>query len=293
VGPRWWLVRTHNHGILVGLEIIPLSPQNSRIVSPNNSETLIITRTDDVTVIKFNRPDRYNSFNREMALALQKALDVCFVDGTRCVVITGEGKAFCAGQDLNEVTDPNGPPLKNIVSDHFNPIIRKIRELNMPVIAAVNGAAAGAGANIALACDVVIAKESSYFMQAFSAIGLIPDSGGTFHLPRLIGWQRASALMMLGDKVSAKDAEAMGMIYKVIADAEWDTYVQSLSQRMAGMATKGLALTKRALNLSLNHDLYEQLNFEEQLQTIAGESSDYKEGVQSFLEKRKPNFTGN
>jgi 2-(1,2-epoxy-1,2-dihydrophenyl)acetyl-CoA isomerase len=228
-----------------------------------------------------------------MALALQKALDVCFVDGTRCVVITGEGKAFCAGQDLNEVVDPNGPPMKNIVSDHFNPIIRKIRELNMPVIAAVNGAAAGAGANIALACDVVIAKEPSYFMQAFSAIGLIPDSGGTFHLPRLIGWQRASALMMLGDKVSAKDAEAMGMIYKVIADAEWDTYVQSLSQRMAGMATKGLALTKRALNLSLNHDLYEQLNFEEQLQTIAGESSDYKEGVQAFLEKRKPNFTGN
>jgi len=209
------------------------------------------------------------------------------------VVITGEGKAFCAGQDLNEVVDPNGPPMKNIVSDHFNPIIRKIRELNMPVIAAVNGAAAGAGANIALACDVVIAKESSYFMQAFSAIGLIPDSGGTFHLPRLIGWQRASAFMMLGDKVSAKDAEAMGMIYKVIADAEWDTYVQSLSQRMAGMATKGLALTKRALNLSLNHNLYEQLNFEEQLQTIAGESSDYKEGVQAFLEKRKPNFTGN
>ena len=256
------------------------------------SETLIITKTENITTIKLNRPDRYNSFNQAMAFALQKALDQCETDGTRCVLITGEGKAFSAGQDLNEVVDPNGPPMQRIVADHYNPIIRRIRELNIPIIAAVNGAAAGAGANIALACDIVIAKESSYFLQAFSAIGLIPDSGGTYHLPRLIGWQRASALMMLGDKVYAKDAETMGMIYKCVADADWDAYVQSLSQRIAGMATKGLALTKQALNASLNHSLDEQLNVEEQLQTHAGKSSDYKEGVQAFLEKRKPNFTG-
>jgi 2-(1,2-epoxy-1,2-dihydrophenyl)acetyl-CoA isomerase len=255
-------------------------------------DTLIITKTDNVTVIKLNRTDRYNSFNQAMAFELQKALDQCETDGTRCILITGEGKAFSAGQDLNEVVDPNGPPMQRIVSDHYNPIIRRIRELNIPVIAAVNGAAAGAGANIALSCDIVIAKESSYFLQAFSAIGLIPDSGGTYHLPRLIGWQRASALMMLGDKVYAKDAEAMGMIYKCVADPEWDSYVQSLAQRIAGMATKGLALTKQALNASMNNSLDEQLNVEEQLQTRAGKSSDYKEGVQAFLEKRKPNFTG-
>ena len=228
-----------------------------------------------------------------MAFELQKALDQCETDGTRCILITGEGKAFSAGQDLNEVVDPNGPPMQRIVADHYNPIIRRIRELNIPIIAAVNGAAAGAGANIALACDIVIAKETSYFLQAFSAIGLIPDSGGTYHLPRLIGWQRASALMMLGDKVPAKEAEVMGMIYKCVADAEWDTYVQALSQRVASMATKGLALTKQALNASLTNSLHDQLNVEEQLQTQAGKSSDYKEGVQAFLEKRKPNFTGN
>ncbi|HEX5113021.1 MAG TPA: enoyl-CoA hydratase-related protein [Saprospiraceae bacterium] len=256
------------------------------------TETLIITKEDNVTTIKLNRPDRYNSFNQAMAFALQKALDQCETDGTRCILITGEGKAFSAGQDLNEVVDPNGPPMQRIVADHYNPIIRRIRELNIPIIAAVNGAAAGAGANIALSCDIVIAKETSYFLQAFSAIGLIPDSGGTYHLPRLIGWQRASALMMLGDKVYAKEAETMGMIYKCVADTDWDTYVQSLSQRIAGMATKGLALTKQALNASLNHSLDEQLNVEEQLQTHAGKSSDYKEGVQAFLEKRKPNFTG-
>ncbi len=257
------------------------------------SDTLNIKSEDQVTVITLHRPDRYNSFNQEMAFELQKALDHCATDGTRCVVITGAGKAFSAGQDLHEVVDPNGPPMQNIVSDHFNPIIRRIRELNLPVIAAVNGAAAGAGANIALACDIVVAKESSYFLQAFSAIGLIPDSGGTYHLPRLIGWQRASALMMLGDKVGAKEAEIMGMIYKVIADTEWEEYVKSLSLRVASMPTKGLALTKRALNLSLSHTLDEQLKFEEKLQARAGKTSDYKEGVQAFLEKRKPDFTGN
>ena len=161
------------------------------------------------------------------------------------------------------MTDPNGPALQSIVAEHYNPIITRLRDLELPIIAAVNGAAAGAGANIALACDIVIAKESSYFLQAFSHIGLIPDRGCTYHLPRLIGFQRASALMMLGEKVAAKDAEAMGMIYKAVPDAEWDEYVVKLSQRLAAMPTRGLALTKRALNATFENNLADQLAMEE------------------------------
>lgn len=256
------------------------------------TSTLIRVQEGAVTIIRLNRPERYNSFNREMALGLQQMLDQCAEDGTRCIVITGEGKAFSAGQDLNEVTDPDGPPLPSIVAEHYNPIITRLRDLEMPVIAAVNGAAAGAGANIALACDIVIAKESSYFLQAFSHIGLIPDSGGTYHLPRLIGFQRASALMMLGEKVSAKDAESMGMIYKAVPEEEWDAYVNMLSKRLAAMPTRGLALTKKALNMSLENNLADQLDVEEKIQTAAGKTADYHEGVSAFLEKRKPNFTG-
>ncbi len=261
-------------------------------MTPTPTNTLICTKDGDITTIRLNRPDRYNSFNREMAIGLQQLLDRCAEDGTRCLVITGEGKAFSAGQDLNEVTDPNGPPLQSIVAEHYNPIITRLRDLEMPVIAAVNGAAAGAGANIALACDIVIAKESSYFLQAFSHIGLIPDSGGTYHLPRLIGFQRASALMMLGEKVAAKDAEAMGMIYKAIPEGDWEEYVTKLSQRLAAMPTRGLALTKRALNATFENNLADQLDMEEKIQTTAGKTADYHEGVSAFLEKRKANFTG-
>lgn len=253
---------------------------------------LIHSKENNITTIRFNRPDRYNSFVRDMALQFQEMLDACITDGTRCLVITGEGKAFSAGQDLNEVTDPNGPKLQNIVSDHYNPIITRIRNLPIPVIAAVNGAAAGAGANIALACDIVIAKTSAYFLQAFSHIGLIPDSGGTYHLPRLIGFQRASALMMLGEKVSATDAALMGMIYRVVPDEEWDSYVIELAKKVASMPTKGLALTKQALNKSLVNNLDQQLSVEHILQTEAGRTYDYQEGVKAFLEKRKPSFKG-
>ncbi len=257
-----------------------------------NQEMLILQREGDVTTIRFNRPLRYNSFVKDMALQLQAKLDECKTDGTRCLILTGEGKAFSAGQDLNEVTDPDGPELQRIVADHYNPVILRLRNLPIPVLAAVNGVAAGAGANIALACDIVIAKASSYFLQAFSHIGLIPDSGGTYHLPRLIGFQRASALMMLGEKVSARDAEYMGMIYKAINDEEWDTYVSDLAKKIAAMTTKGLALTKRALNMSLVNNLAAQLDMEEQLQTEAGRTEDYEEGVKAFLEKRKPLFNG-
>ena len=190
------------------------------------------------------------------------------------------------------MTDPDGPELQKIVGDHYNPIIQRIRNIELPVIAAVNGIAAGAGANIALACDIVIAKESSYFLQAFSHIGLVPDSGGTYHLPRLIGFQKASALMMLGEKVGAVEAEKMGMIYKAVPDEEWIDYVLKTSKRIAGMPTRGLALTKQALNASLSNSLTDQLMIEEKLQVEAGKTLDYAEGVNAFLEKRKANFTG-
>ncbi len=228
-----------------------------------------------------------------MALDFHAALDQATVDeNVRCIVITGSGKAFCAGQDLQEATDPSGPPLSKIVSEHYNPIITRIRNIPKPVIAAVNGVAAGAGANIALACDIVLATESASFIQAFSKIGLIPDSGGTYTLPRLIGLQRATALMMLAEKVSATEAQQMGMIYKVYPDVLFLEEVQKIAQQLAKMPTYGLALTKQALNHTFQHTLEQQLHLEDELQTLAGNSDDYKEGTTAFLEKRSPVFSG-
>jgi 2-(1,2-epoxy-1,2-dihydrophenyl)acetyl-CoA isomerase len=228
-----------------------------------------------------------------MALQLQEVLDDCAVNPEiRAVLITGEGKAFCAGQDLAEATDPDGPELKAIVRDHYNPIIIKIRELEKPVIAAVNGVAAGAGANIALTCDIVVAKKSASFIQAFSKIGLIPDSGGTYFLPRLIGMQKALALMMTGDKVSADDAERMNMIYKVFEDESFDEEVTKLAENLATMPTYGLGLTKKAVNLGLFNSLEDQLDLEESLQTEAGETDDFTEGVNAFIQKRSAVFKG-
>lgn len=256
-------------------------------------DNIIFEKSSGIGRIKLNRPDMLNSFNKDMALAVQNALDDCAEDSEiRCIVITGSGRAFSAGQDLQEATDPNGPELKSIVKDHYNPIILKLRGIEKPVVAAVNGVAAGAGANIALACDIVIATESASFIQAFSKIGLIPDSGGTYTLPRLIGLQRASALMMLGDKVSAREAEQMGMIYRAVADDEFNDTVEQTAGKLAKMPTRGLGMTKRALNLSLANDLSQQLDIEEDLQKKAGSTADYNEGVSAFLEKRKPNFTG-
>lgn len=254
---------------------------------------LQFTKENGVATLQFNRPDKYNSFNQELAFAVQKALDDCNADDeVRVIVLTGSGKAFCAGQDLVEAIDPNGPPLKNIVGDHYNPIVMRLREIEKPIIAAVNGVAAGAGANIALACDIVVAKKSAAFIQAFSAIGLIPDSGGTFFLPRLVGAQKALALMLTGDKVTAEEAEAMNMIYKAVADEEFDAYIQGMTTKMAKMPTTGYGLTKRAVNESFNNTLKQQLDLEEELQAIAGSTQDFKEGTQAFVEKRKPNFIG-
>ncbi|MBI1836887.1 MAG: enoyl-CoA hydratase/isomerase family protein [Flavobacteriia bacterium] len=199
---------------------------------------LVISTQNGVCEIKLNRPEVFNSFNKTMAIQLQNALDTCEKEeAVRAIIITGEGKAFCAGQDLAEATDPNGPELKSIVKDHYNPIIERIRNIEKPIIAAVNGVAAGAGANIALACDITIAKKSASFIQAFSKIGLIPDSGGTFFLPRIIGSQKALALMMTGDKVTAEEAEQMNMIYKAVADENFEEEVFKFANQIASMPT--------------------------------------------------------
>ncbi len=259
----------------------------------NNSIELKIE--NNVAWISLNRPDVFNSFNREMALSLQEVLDNCAQDNhVRAIVITGTGKAFCAGQDLKEVTDPElNPGFRKILEEHYNPIIQKIRTIEKPIIGAINGVAAGAGANIALACDIVVASENASFIQAFSKIGLIPDSAGTFFLPRLIGFQKASALMMLGDKVSAEEALKIGMIYKILPNAFFADEVMEIAQHLAQMPTKALGLTKRLLNQSMTNNLNQQLALESDLQIEASSSNDYKEGVTAFVEKRKPEFKGN
>lgn len=254
-----------------------------------------ILRSDSngVCTLTLNRPNVFNSFNQTMAFQLHAALDACAIDdNVRVVVIKGEGKAFCAGQDLAEVIDPEGPEMKNIVGEHYNPIILKIRNLEKPVIAAVNGVAAGAGANIALACDITIAKKSAAFIQAFSKIGLIPDSGGTFFLPRLIGLQKAMALMFTGEKLGAEQAEKLNMIYKAVDDETFEEEVLKFAETLALMPTRGLGLTKKAVNLGLFNNLEDQLAVEGVLQTEAGETEDFREGVNAFLEKRAAVFKG-
>ncbi|MFB9862012.1 enoyl-CoA hydratase-related protein [Rufibacter immobilis] len=259
----------------------------------NQTDFIKYSLENGVATLTLNRPNVFNSFNREMALALQDHLRaIASDDSVRAVLLTGEGKAFCAGQDLAEATGPNSMEISEIVVQHYNPIILLLRQLNKPVIAAVNGVAAGAGANLALACDLVVAKESASFIQAFSKIGLIPDSAGTFFLPRLIGMQSASALMMTGDKVSAPEAVQMGMIYKTFPDDIFENEVKTLAERLAQMPTKGLAFTKQLLNKTFQHTLEEQLQQEAVYQQHAGQTADFKEGVEAFIQKRKPNFTG-
>ncbi len=244
--------------------------------------------------ITLSRPDKFNSFNREMALELQSTLDDAAAADrhVRAILLTAEGKAFCAGQDLPEALDPNGPGIKKIIDEHYNPIIRRIRNIEIPVLCAVNGVAAGAGANIALACDVVVASASASFLQAFSKIGLIPDSGGTFFLPRLVGLQRASSLIMLGDRISADEALRMGMIYKVFDDQHLMQEASALASTLASLPTKALGLSKRLLNESLANSLEQQLERECRIQVEASATYDYNEGVRAFLEKRKPQFKG-
>ncbi|NIR48929.1 2-(1,2-epoxy-1,2-dihydrophenyl)acetyl-CoA isomerase, partial [candidate division KSB1 bacterium] len=229
------------------------------------------------------------------AKELQDSLAACENDaGIRSVFLTGKGRAFSAGQDLSEAAPDKDTiaDIRQIVRESYNPIIRGIRTLEKPVVCAVNGAAAGAGANIALACDIVFASESAYFLQAFCHIGLIPDSGGTFFLPRLVGLPQAAAMAMLGEKVSAQRAYEMGMIYKVCNKDTLQDEAWKMATHLATQPSKGLGLIKQALNQSLSNDLDSQLALEEKLQAEAGRTEDYKEGVKAFLEKRKPRFQG-
>lgn len=258
------------------------------------SKTVLLSLEQGVARLTLNRPDKYNSFNRSMALELQQLLDECAAnDEVRCVLITGAGKGFCAGQDLAEASDVANIDFNKMVEEHYNALIRRIRNIEKPVVAGVNGVAAGAGANIALACDIIVAAHSATFIQAFSKISLIPDSAGTWFLPRLVGMQRAAALMMTADKVTAQEAASMGMVYKAVADDVFEAEVRSMTENLARMPTKALGLTKRALNQTFSNTLEAQLQLEKELQTEAGKTHDFKEGVTAFLEKRKPVFKGN
>jgi len=256
-------------------------------------EHILFSIENQVACITLNRPQVFNSTHHAMRMEILAALETCKNDpDIRAVYLTGSGKAFCAGEDLQEVTDPNGPSLAEIISTGYNPIVMAIRTMEKPVVCAVNGVAAGAGANIALACDITVAAESASFTQAFSKIGLIPDSGGTWTLPRLVGLQRATALMMLSDKISAADAAAMGMIWKAFPDESFPEESLKIAETLAKMPTRGLGLTKRALNRAFSHDFAAQLAVEDELQTVAGQTHDYREGVAAFLDKRKPVFKG-
>ena len=253
---------------------------------------IIYTVAEGVATITLNRPDKLNSFDRAMALETIEALDQARDDAAvRAILLTGEGRAFSAGQDLAEAIAP-GTRIEEIITVQYNPIVRRLRALPKPVVCAVNGVAAGAGANIAYACDLTLAAESAVFIQSFIQIGLIPDSGGTFTLPRLVGMQRAFGQMILAPKVSAKEAEAQGMIWKAVPDSELMNEAIALANKLAVMPTKAIALTKDALNRSTFNHLDDQLDVENELQTVAGNSHDYREGVQAFLEKRKPVYRG-
>lgn len=255
--------------------------------------SILTEEKNNVLVVTLNRPEKLNCFNREMALQLITVLDKAENNNNiRAIIITGMGKAFCAGQDLSEAIDPNGPGIKKIVGEHYNPIILKIRSIEKPIIAVINGVAAGAGANIALACDIIYASKSASFIQAFSKIGLIPDSGGTYTLPRLVGFNLASALMISGDKLSADDAKNLGIVYKVFDDENLMELSIASAIKIAAMPTKAIGLTKRLLNKTYSNSLEQQLLLEKNLQIEAANTSDYKEGVNAFLEKRSPYFKG-
>ena len=255
--------------------------------------SILTEEKNNVLVVTLNRPEKLNCFNREMALQLISVLDKAENNNNiRAIIITGMGKAFCAGQDLSEAIDPNGPGIKKIVGEHYNPIILKIRSIEKPIIGVINGVAAGAGANIALACDIIYASKSASFIQAFSKIGLIPDSGGTYTLPRLVGFNLASALMISGDKLSADDAKNFGIVYKVFDEENLMELSIASAIKIAAMPTKAIGLTKRLLNKTYTNSLEQQLLLEKNLQIEAANTSDYKEGVNAFLEKRSPYFKG-
>ena len=259
-------------------------------------QTILTDISEGVFTLTLNRPDSLNSFNTVMHGEVRKAIAEAEANSSvRAMILTGAGRGFCAGQDLSDrAVTPGSTPvdLGASLDNHYNPLILKLRLLQMPVICAVNGVAAGAGANIALACDIVFAARSASFIQPFCNIGLVPDSGGTYNLPRLIGTARATALAMTGEKLPAEKAADWGLIWQVVDDGELMASVTALAARMAKMPTKGLGAIKRAMNASGGNSLEDQLLLERDLQREMGYSDDYREGVAAFLEKRKPTFKG-
>ncbi|MCG5228075.1 2-(1,2-epoxy-1,2-dihydrophenyl)acetyl-CoA isomerase PaaG [Acinetobacter pittii] len=259
-------------------------------------QNIIAEEKNGVGYLTFNRPKALNSFNIDMHREVAEVLNLWTKNpDVRCVVISGEGRGFCAGQDLGDrVVDPNAeaPDLGYSIETYYNPLIKTIVNMPKPVICAVNGVAAGAGANIALACDLVIAAKSANFVQAFCRLGLVPDSAGTWFLPRAVGHARAMGLTLLGDKLPAETAKEWGMIWDVVEDAELKTKVTELAERLAKQPTFGLSLIKKAIHQSSNNTFDEQVLLERDLQRIAGRSEDYREGVQAFMNKREPNFKG-
>ena len=259
-------------------------------------QNIIAEEKNGVGYLTFNRPKALNSFNVDMHREVAEVLNLWGKNqDVRCVVISGEGRGFCAGQDLGDrVVDPNAeaPDLGYSIETYYNPLIKTIVNMPKPVICAVNGVAAGAGANIALACDLVIAAKSANFVQAFCRLGLVPDSGGTWFLPRAVGHARALGLTLLGDKLPAETAKEWGMIWDVVEDAELKTKVTELAERLAKQPTFGLSLIKKAIHQASNNTFDEQMLLERDSQRIAGRSEDYREGVQAFMNKREPNFKG-
>jgi len=250
---------------------------------------------DGVATLTLNRPEVLNSCNRPMVAELASAVtSAASDDAVRAVMLTGVGRAFCAGQDLAEAVPPDGERMPDIgdIVEGYNALIRGLRSLEKPVVAAVNGVAAGAGANIALACDFVIAADNASFIQAFAKIGLVPDNGGTFFLPRLVGMARATQLAMLAEKLTAAQALEWGLIYRVVPAAELPGAARTFAVELAGQPTRGLGLIKRALNAAWSNDLDRQLDLEAELQREAGRTADYLEGVRAFQQKRKPSFAG-
>ena len=286
--------------MLTGLSLSTLNALAQNALRPTlcapRMQHLLFDIDHGVARLTLNRPDVLNSFNRAMARELRDALgSVATNDTVRAVLLTGAGRGFCAGQDLAEASPrPDGslPDLGDFVREGYNPIIRAIRTLEKPVVCAVNGVAAGAGANLAFACDIVFASRDASFIQSFAKIGVIPDSGGTFILPRLVGLARATALTMLAEKVSAEQAEEWGLIHRVVEPPALLDVAGTTAAQLATQPTRGLGLIKRALNRSLGVDLEKQLAYEEELQREAGRTADYAEGVRAFLEKRKPRFEG-
>lgn len=257
--------------------------------------SVLVDRHEGWTRVTLNRPERLNAFNEEMHRRLAAILDAAAADThCRALLLTGAGRAFCAGQDLSDrVQGDGGPPDLGATLDAFyNPLIRRLRSLRKPVVCAVNGIAAGAGANIALACDIVLAARTAKFIQSFAKIGLVPDSGGTFFLPRLVGDARARAMALLAEPISAAQAASWGLIWEMVDDEALPSEAQALTARLAHQPTEGLALIKEALNASAHNSLDAQLDLERDLQRRAGRSPDYAEGVRAFMEKRPPHFTG-